>query len=95
MQWSGVDLNPIKTNIAFGLNEVVVDQNNSIWIGTRRNGVYVYNETGDRKKALTTDAISGALPDLNVRTVAVDRNNSVWLGTKSGLVVFSNASQYF
>lgn len=95
LQWSGVDLNPIKTNIAFGLNEVVVDQNNSIWIGTRRNGVYVYNETGDRKKALTTDAISGALPDLNVRTVAVDRNNSVWLGTKSGLVVFSNASSIF
>ena len=95
LQWSGVDLNPITTDIALGLNEVVVDQNNSIWIGTRRNGVYVYNETGDRKKALTTDAISGALPDLNVRTVAVDRNNSVWLGTKSGLVVFSNASSIF
>jgi hypothetical protein len=72
-----------------------VDQNNSVWIGTRRNGVYVYNENGDRKKALNTGAITGALPDLNVRTVAVDKSNKIWLGTKSGLVVYNNASGIF
>jgi hypothetical protein len=95
LQWSSVDLNAIKTDPALGLNEVALDRNNSVWIGTRRNGVYVYNENGNRKKALNTSTTSGALPDLNVRTVAIDNNNRVWLGTQSGLVVFSNASSIF
>ena len=95
LQWSGVELNSIKTSTALGLNEVAMDQNNSVWIGTRRNGVYVFNENGDRKKALNTGAITGALPDLNVRTVAVDKSNKIWLGTKSGLVVYNNASGIF
>jgi len=94
-QWSSIDLSSIKTNNAAGLNEVVVDQNNSIWIGTRRNGVYVYNENGDRKKALIAVPNSGNLPDVNVRTVAVDGDNRVWIGTQSGMVVYANASGVF
>ena len=74
---------------------IVVDRNNSIWIGSRRNGVYVYNENGDRKKALITAPNSGNLPDLNARTIAIDANNRVWIGTQSGLVVYGNASGVF
>jgi len=94
-QWSSVDLSSIKTSAAAGLNEVVLDRSNSVWIGTRRNGVYIYNESGNRKIALNTGVDSGNLPDLNVRTIAVDRNNRAWLGTKSGLVVFNNAANVF
>tara|TARA_B110000091_G_scaffold169909_1_gene182340 strand:+ start:616 stop:2943 length:2328 start_codon:yes stop_codon:yes gene_type:complete len=94
-QWSSIDLSSIKTSDAPGLNEVVIDRSNSIWIGTRRNGVYIYNESGNRKIALNTGVDSGNLPDLNVRTIAVDRNNRAWLGTKSGLVVFNNAANVF
>ena len=74
---------------------MVLDRSNSVWIGTRRNGVYIYNESGNRKIALNTGVDSGNLPDLNVRTIAVDRNNRAWLGTKSGLVVFNNAANVF
>ena len=94
-QWSSIDLSSIKTNNAAGLNKVVVDQNNSIWIGTRRNGVYVYNENGDRKKALIAAPNSGNLPDVNVRAIAVDGDNRVWIGTQSGMVVYANASGVF
>ena len=94
-QWSSIDLSSIKTNNAAGLNKVVVDQNNSIWIGTRRNGVYVYNENGDRKKALIAAPNSGNLPDVNVRAIAVDSDNRVWIGTQSGMVVYANASGVF
>ncbi len=94
-QWSSIDLSTIQTNSAPGLNEIVIDRNNSLWIGTRRNGVYIYNENGDRKKALTTNATQGNLPDLNVRTVAVDNNNRIWLGTLSGLVVYNNPGGVF
>ena len=95
-EWSSVDLSSLTTNkVAIGLTEVAVDRNNSIWIGSRRNGAYVYNENGSRKKALIATPNEGNLPDLNVRTIAVDRSNRIWLGTKSGLVVYSNASGVF
>ena len=95
-EWSSIDLSSLTTNkIAIGLTEVAVDRTNSIWIGSRRNGAYVYNENGSRKKALIATPNEGNLPDLNVRTIAVDRSNIIWLGTKSGLVVYSNASGVF
>ena len=90
--WSSFDLSSLQTNTAQETNIVVVDRNNSIWIGTRRNGVYVYNENGDRKKALIAAPNSGNLPDVNVRAIAVDGDNRVWIGTQSGMVVYANAS---
>lgn len=95
-QWSSIDLSSLTSNkIALGLTEVVVDRSNSVWIGTRRNGVYAYNENGSRKKALVATPNAGNLPDLNVRSVAVDASNRVWLGTQSGMVLYNNASGVF
>ncbi|MCA0932944.1 hypothetical protein LCM02_10820 [Lutimonas saemankumensis] len=94
--WSGFDLNSIITDQrALGLTELIIDKSGSIWIGSRRNGALVYNESGDRKRALVTESTKGSLPDLNVRTLAVDRNNRIWIGTQKGLVVFSDASGLF
>ena len=93
--WSSFDLSSIITNQAFGLTELVIDKTNNIWIGSRRNGALVFNEQGNRKKALLTEASKGSLPDPNVRTLVVDRNNRVWIGTKKGMVVFSNAGGLF
>ena len=94
-QWSSIDLSSIKTNNVPGLNEVVVDKSNSVWIGTRQNGLYVYNENGNRKKALITTTNSGNLPDVNVRAIAIDASNRVWIGTNLGMVVYNNASGVF
>ena len=94
-QWSSIDLSSIKTDSAAGLNEVVVDKSNSVWIGTRRNGLYVYNENGDRKKALIATPNRGGLPDLNVRAIAIDASNRVWIGTNLGMVVYNSASGVF
>ena len=94
--WSEFDLSSIMTdNVALGMTELIIDRTGSIWIGTRRNGVLVYNETGDRKRALVTEVTKGTLPDPHTRSVAVDRNNRIWIGTQKGLVVFSNAGGIF
>ncbi len=93
--WSEFDLSSIMTDPAFGLTELIIDRTGNVWIGTRRNGVLVYNETGDRKRALVTEATKGSLPDPNTRSVVVDRNNRIWIGTKKGLVIFSNAGGIF
>jgi len=94
--WSSFDLSSIiKGDATFDLNNLVIDKSNSIWIGTRKAGVLVFNENGNQKIALTTQFNSGSLPDLNVRTIAVDSNNRIWLGTQKGLVTFSNATGIF
>ncbi|RPD96488.1 hypothetical protein EGM88_08965 [Aureibaculum marinum] len=93
--WSSFDLSSIITSNAPGLSELVIDKTGSVWIGSRRNGVLIFNENGERKRALITETTKGSLPDSNVRSLAVDRNNRVWIGTKKGLVVYSNAGSVF
>jgi len=95
-QWSSFNLSSLKTiPDKFGLSEIAVDNNNSIWMGTRRNGIYVFNENGNRKRALLATPNIGNLPDTDVKTVAIDKNNRVWMGTRSGMVVYNNASGVF
>ena len=95
-QWASVDLSELTSNkIAIGLTEVISDNSNSIWIGTRRNGVYIYNENGNRKKVLIANPNVGNLPDLNVRTITADGSNRIWIGTKLGMVVYRNGSNVF
>ncbi len=94
-EWSGVDLSVLERNFAPGLSDIIVDKNNTIWVGTRRNGIYIYNENGNRKKSLITNATQGALPDLRVNALAVDSANKIWIGTLSGLVVYNNAGAIF
>lgn len=93
--WSSFDISSVKIKDAFGLTEIVSDRSNNIWIGSRGDGVIVFNETGNRLKALSTTATQGSLPNANVKTVAVDNDNRIWIGTISGLVVFNNASGVF
>jgi hypothetical protein len=95
-QWTGFDLSTIESNPGKpGVYELIVDRSNSIWMGTRANGVYIFNENGNRKKALVTNITQGGLPDLKVKTIEVDASNRIWIGTSSGLVVYSNAASVF
>lgn len=94
-QWSSYDMSSVKTSGAFGLSEMAIDRSNSIWYGSRRNGVFVFNENGNRKRALIATPNLGNLPDTDVLTVAVDKSNRVWLGTRSGMVVYRNAAGVF
>ncbi|RUA07696.1 MAG: hypothetical protein DSY82_07785, partial [Flavobacteriia bacterium] len=93
--WTGFSMNSLFTNPAFGLTELIVDKTKNIWIGSRRNGALVFNETGNRKKALKAVASKGNLPDPNVRSIVADRSNRIWIGTQKGLVVFQNPGSLF
>jgi sugar lactone lactonase YvrE len=92
--WSSFDMSSVITG-ALGLNELIVDKTNSIWIGSRRNGVLVFNENGNKKIALTSEPTKGSLPDLNARTVQSDASNRIWIGTKKGLVVLYSGASVF
>ncbi len=85
-----------------GMSGITIDQNGNKWIGTRSDGVWVYNEgdsfdsTGDDKMLkFSTSENSGNLPDMRVNTVAIDKNNVAWIGTKLGLVIFRDIDEMF
>ena len=88
-------MSSVITNGALGLNELIIDKTNTIWIGSRRNGVLVFNENGNKKISLTSETTKGSLPDLNARTVQADASNRIWIGTKKGLVVLYNGAAVF
>lgn len=91
--WKGYNISSVVKS--FGLYEMAIDNNNSLWIGSRKDGVIVFNENGEKKRALNTQTNKGNLPNAKVRTVAIDKNNKVWIGTEEGLVVYNNASAIF
>ena len=93
--WSEFDISEGKPNGSFGLSEIVTDRNNTIWIGTRGDGVIAFNENGNRIRGLTATPTQGSLPNLNALSLASDADNRIWIGTISGLVVFNNASGVF
>jgi len=93
--WTGYDLSSLLPDAAKELKDLIVDNLNTVWIGTRRNGVLAFNETGNKKRALTTEITKGSLPDPNVRSIAIDNNNRIWIGTQKGMVVFYNAAGLF
>lgn len=94
-QWTSYNISDLEVSTAKGLSEMVIDRSGTKWIGTRRNGVYVFNENGNRRRALRISPNLGNLPNLNVRTIAIDASSRVWLGTGSGLVVYNNALGVF
>lgn len=94
-EWLGYNINELYQVNKYGMSEIVQDKSGNFWIGTRSNGVYVFNEKGNRKKALTTQPTKGSLPNANVRCIAVDSSNKVWIGTYNGLVTYSNPQNIF
>jgi ligand-binding sensor domain-containing protein len=101
-EWNSFALNNIRIGDDNGMSCITIDENGNKWIGTRDNGIWIYNEgesfdsTGDDKMlSFTKSPNSGNLPDIRVNTVAIDKNNVAWIGTELGLVVFSDVEEMF
>lgn len=93
--WTEFDISAGKPENSFGLSDMVIDINNTVWIGTRDDGIIAFNENGNRIRGLINTPTQGSLPNRKVESIAVDKDNRIWIGTISGLVVFSNASGVF
>jgi hypothetical protein len=93
--WTEYDISSVVPPSSFGLTEMAIDRNNTVWIATRGDGIVAFNENGNRSRALGTTPTEGSLPNSRVRSVAVDRDNRIWIGTIAGMVVFNNASGVF
>ncbi|MGF1557364.1 type IX secretion system anionic LPS delivery protein PorZ [Paucihalobacter sp.] len=85
--------NPITGENGFG--DLVVDNNGTKWIGSRRNGLIAYNETVTGTRILKIDAQSQNMPATGVEALAIDNRNQLWIGTVAGLRVLFNTANVF
>jgi len=76
--------------ISGGVEELFVDKNNDIWIGTSQNGVYRWNR--DSKKTQQVIKNIGNKP-LYVRDIEQINENQLWIATESGLFMHDIKSQ--
>jgi WD40 repeat protein len=98
-QWIGYDFTeiiPDPLNDEFGFSDVVIDANNTKWIGGYNFGLIGFNESGGNQQLkYINDENIGNLPSTLVRALAIDRQNQLWIGTTKGLRVLYNTSNFF
>ena len=87
--------NPIFDNLGFV--DLVIDNNNTKWIGSFSLGLIAFNETLGGQPALQNipeEGVEGS-PSRTIRALALDQNSQLWIGTSVGLRVLFNTSTDF
>jgi len=69
------------------INDMVVDMNGTLWLGTYGSGILKYDKDGI--KNITTEGTG--LSSNTIFAMSVDRYNNIWLGTQQGLCVHNES----
>ena len=85
--------NPFSGEDGFG--DLVLDNNGTKWVGSKRNGLIAYNETVSGGPILKIDSQSQNMPSPSVEAIALDNRNQLWIGTVNGLRVLFNTGNIF
>lgn len=87
--WTGVIIGKDETEF----NVLKIDTFANIWIGSREEGMFVYNET--ENKSVNLFGVSMGIPDNHVRAIGIGVDNNIWIGTAVGVVRFSDVDNVF
>lgn len=90
---NSVIANPVSDENSFG--NIEIDQNNTKWIATRKNGVVGLTENNGNHIVKKITDQNGNLPIEIVKTIALDKDDNLWIGTREGLRVLYNTSGFF
>ncbi|WDF66730.1 type IX secretion system anionic LPS delivery protein PorZ [Flavobacterium sp. KACC 22763] len=94
-QWGSYAMTAILDNAGeSNYSSLVIDRNNVKWIGTNKDGVVGFNESGNVFKKMTFGVDTGNLPIADIRALALDTKNQLWIGTTKGLRVLSNIGSF-
>lgn len=71
------------------------DSKGRIWLGTRSNGLFEYNEqTDDFSQVLAQHALNPLEANI-IRSISSDAMGRIWIGTESGLIVYDPQGETF
>jgi len=96
--WQGYDFSDIIqdiTNGEFGFFDIAIDDNETKWIGSYKNGLMAFNENISNNPLRNIISEEQNLPFPRVTSLAVDNRNQLWVGTFSGLRVLYNTSGFY
>jgi hypothetical protein len=87
----------IGSNGDTSFNVLEADTYGNIWIGSKSDGMFVYNEHEGNGKGTSANfrGEEKGIPNDNVRALAVGSEGNVWIGTQSGVVLFSDVTNVF
>lgn len=91
-EWTGHVLSVNENHFS----EMTIDLSGNIWIGSKSDGILVYNENvqGAAQYAQLKSEEKG-LPSDRVKAIAIGIDGKIWIGTLRGLVVFSDIGNIF
>ncbi len=73
----------------FMINTIFSDQNNNIWIGSNKEGLYRLGresiKTGEYEQYTFNQADSNSISHNNVLSITEDKRGTIWVGTYDGL----------
>lgn len=98
-QWESYDFTsiipvpPFNSNIGF--SEIVVDNQNTKFIGSFSFGLISFNETGGDELLNFANNEEDNIPSPFVKALEIDNNGQLWIGTEEGLRVLYNTANFF
>ena len=69
-----------------------LDNNGNLWIGTYKNGIYIYNKSSREFRHLTT---KDGLTHPEIHTIFRDTHGNMWVGTGQGVNLWLTESESF
>ncbi|UXP32778.1 ATP-binding protein [Reichenbachiella agarivorans] len=67
------------------IQAITEDQQGSIWVGSKSNGLYELSPQGELKAQFKKEARESSLINNNVRALEIDKLGRLWVGTYDGL----------
>ena len=65
------------------------DKQGGIWLGTRKDGLFKYDEASSGFKQVFTEHAFNSFEANIIRSISSDSFGRIWIGTESGLLVYS------
>lgn len=94
-EFNAVDNDGVAIDLAFNINCTLRDNFGRLWMGTRRNGFFLYDESSERFSPVISKYTSNPLETNVIRALAEDGHGNIWVGTESGLFIYNPDSKTF
>lgn len=98
-QWESYDFTsiipvpPFNSNIGF--SSLVVNNQNTKFVGSFSFGVVGFNESGGNEQLSFISGEENNIPSPYVKSLVFDNNGQLWIGTENGLRILFNSSNFF
>lgn len=82
-------------SLSFNISCFYQDSKGKVWLGSKQDGVFQYDEKNDVFRPVLTDHKFNALEVNIIRALCEGPNGNLWIGTESGLFIYNPEDKSF